>query len=105
MLSSARLATPLPSIARCARENWWRNDDKLTTPGEQAAAALVSIGSRTIEPLLAALQQPQWVTRRNAAWALGALDDARAVKALIESARRPGAGRAGAGGVGARGHR
>jgi HEAT repeat protein len=79
------LGDAAPVDRSVCRENWWRNDDKLTTPGEQAAAALVSIGSRTIEPLLAALQQPQWVTRRNAAWALGALDDARAVKALIKA--------------------
>ena len=78
------LADAAPVDRNVCRENWWRNDDALTTPGEQAAAALVSIGSRTLEPLLDAIQQPQWVARRNAAWALGALDDARAVKALID---------------------
>lgn len=64
-------------------QHWWRNSDLLTTPGEQAAQALVSIGSRAFEPVLAALHQPQWVARRNAAWALGALHDSRAVKALM----------------------
>lgn len=67
------------------RERWWRNGEPLTTPGEEAATALVSIGSRTFEALLKALQQPQWIARRNAAWALGALDDARAVKPLISA--------------------
>ena len=81
------LADAAPVDRTVCRENWWRNSETLTTPGEQAAAALVSIGSRAIEPLLAAIQQPQWVTRRNAAWALGALDDARAVKALINALR------------------
>ena len=65
------------------RQHWWRNSDLLTTPGEQAAAALVSIGSRAFDPVLAALQNPQWVARRNAAWALGAFDDARALKPLL----------------------
>lgn len=57
--------------------------DNLTTPGEQAAAALVAIGSRSYQPLLSAIRRPQWTARRNAAWALGALDDSRAVPALI----------------------
>jgi HEAT repeat protein len=81
------LADAAPVDRTVCRENWWRNDDKLTTPGEQAAAALVSIGSRAVDPLLAALQQPQWVTRRNAAWALGALHEMRAVKPLINALR------------------
>jgi HEAT repeat protein len=81
------LADAAPVDHTVCRENWWRNDDKLTSPGEQAAAALVSIGSRAVEPLLAALQQPQWITRRNAAWALGALDERRAVKPLMNALR------------------
>jgi HEAT repeat protein len=67
------------------KQHWWRNSDLLTTPGEQAAAALVSIGSRAFDPVLAALQQPQWVARRNAAWALGAFDDSRALKPLLNA--------------------
>jgi bilin biosynthesis protein len=74
------------------RQHWWRNSDLLTTPGEQAAAALVSIGSRAYEPIVAALQQPQWAARRNAAWALGALDDSRAVKALVTALKDREAG-------------
>jgi HEAT repeat protein len=66
-------------------QHWWRNDELLTTPGELAAQALVSIGSRAVDPLLGALKQPQWVARRNAAWALGALEDGRAVKPLMSA--------------------
>jgi HEAT repeat protein len=83
------LADAAPVDRSVCRENWWRGSETLTSPGEQAAAALVSIGSRAMNPLLDALQQPQWVTRRNAAWALGALDDARAVDALIKAIRDP----------------
>ena len=77
------LADASPVERTVCQQHWWRNSDLLTTPGQQAAAALVSIGSRSVEPLLNALHQPQWTARRNAAWALGALDDSRAVAALI----------------------
>lgn len=76
-------ATPVDRTA--CRQHWWRNADLLTTPGELAAAALVSIGTRAFEPVIAALEQPQWVARRNAAWALGALDDDRAINALLKA--------------------
>jgi hypothetical protein len=80
----------LPDLSPIApdvcREHWWRGGDKdTTTPGEQAAAALVAIGSRAFQPLLGALKGTAWAGRRNAAWALGALDDKRAVAALIEA--------------------
>lgn len=61
------------------RERWWQGRDTETTPGHLAAAALVGIGSRTVPALIAALQLPQWISRKNAAWALGALDDPRGV--------------------------
>jgi HEAT repeat protein len=77
------LADASPVDRSVCRQRWWRNSELLTTPGEQAAAALVAIGSRTFEPLVGALQQPQWTARRNAAWALGALSDGRASKALV----------------------
>ena len=79
------LADGAPVEQTVCHERWWRNGDLLTTPGEQAAAALVSIGSRAFEPLVQALRQPQWIARRNAAWALGALDDSRAVKPLVNA--------------------
>lgn len=62
---------------------WWGGMGNLTSPGEQAASALVSIGSRAFEPVLGTLKSALWVARRNAAWAMGALADRRAVEALI----------------------
>jgi HEAT repeat protein len=81
------LADAAPVERTVCEQHWWRSADLLTTPGEQAAAALVSIGSRAFEPVIAALQQPQWVARRNAAWALGALEDSRAVRPLMAALR------------------
>jgi HEAT repeat protein len=62
------------------RERWWQGRDNQTTPGHLAAAALVGIGSRSVPPLITALQRPQWISRKNAVWALGALDDPRGVQ-------------------------
>lgn len=53
-----------------------------TTPGEKAAAALVALGTVAYAPLAEALGAPRWCARRNAAWALGAMDDRRAVGPL-----------------------
>jgi hypothetical protein len=76
---------PVDDASVCARR--WRrgNKEALTTPGEVAAATLVSIGSRAFDPLMAALRHPAWIARRNAAWALGALDDRRAAAALAHA--------------------
>ena len=72
-----------PSV--CGRR-WWRGgDDDLTSPGEQAAAALAAIGTRAFQPVLAALRATSWPARRNAAWTLGALDDRRAAAGLLEA--------------------
>jgi HEAT repeat protein len=78
----------LPDAAPLERsvcgQNWWRwNPENRTTPGEQAASALVAIGSRAFDPLVKTLRHQAWFARRNAAWALGALDDSRAVGALV----------------------
>jgi HEAT repeat protein len=89
----ALLADGSPVQSPVCERRWWRGGpDEVTTPGEQAAAALVSIGTRSFEPVLTALHAPTWVTRRNAAWALGAFDERRAVTALIEALkdREPG---------------
>jgi HEAT repeat protein len=56
-----------------------------TTPGEQAASAMVAIGTPAYEPLTKALGGPAWIARRNAAWALGALGNRRAVPLLSRS--------------------
>src|SRR4051812_28698001 len=48
-------ATPIESSI-CGR-SWWRGSpNDLTSPGEQAAAALVAIGSRAFDPVLRALR-------------------------------------------------
>ena len=94
------------STARSAAGDGRSNgEENLTSPGEEAAAALVAIGTRAFQPVLEALEQEAWIARRNAAWALGALDDNRAVaSAHRRAARSRGAGPP-AGGVGARRHR
>ena len=79
-----------PSV--CGRERWNVRDNDLTTPGEQAARALVSIGSRAFDPVLATLRGGSWIARRNAAWALGAFDDRRAVSPLLNTLKDAEAG-------------
>jgi HEAT repeat protein len=81
-----RLADASPVDPKVCGEdrNYWRKDhEQLTSPGEEAAAALVAIGTSALEPLVGAAQAPQWVARRNAVWALGALDDSRGVKPAL----------------------
>jgi HEAT repeat protein len=79
---------PVPQTV-CER-NWGRwNHEMTTTPGQQAAAALVSIGSRALKPLLAAATHSSWIARRNAAWALGALDDSSASPVLLKALGDP----------------
>ena len=85
---AALLADGSPVDQSVCSRRWWRGDnDHGTNPGEQAAAALVSIGSRTYPALDRALRSTAWIARRNAAWALGALDDPRAVRGLIDTLR------------------
>jgi HEAT repeat protein len=71
----------------CANRTWrhggWSED--ATTPGEQAAAALVAIGTPAYEPLTKALVAPAWIARKNAAWALGALGNRNATPLLART--------------------
>jgi HEAT repeat protein len=76
------LADGSPVEASVCDRHWGGRDDIVTSPGQIAASTLVAIGSRSFAPLLRSLQSPAWVARRNAAWALGALDDNRAAPAL-----------------------
>ena len=77
----------------CGERTWrFRGSEISTTPGEQAASALVAIGSTAQPSLLKALGGPAWIARRNAAWALGALDASEAVPALIEALKDTDAG-------------
>jgi HEAT repeat protein len=82
----AMLADGAPVVQSVCERNWGRwNNEHTTTPGHQAASALVAIGSRALKPLLGAVTHPSWVARRNAAWALGALDDPIAAPALVKA--------------------
>jgi HEAT repeat protein len=73
-------ASPVdPKVCGDDRHYWSKDVEQQTTPGEEAAAALVAIGTESLPSLIAASRAPQWVARRNAVWALGALDDARGV--------------------------
>ena len=73
--------TPVPSSV-CGDRERWGSWDKPTTPGERAAAVLTEIGSKAVDPLIRTLKHTSAPARRNAAWALGALDAQRAVTAL-----------------------
>ena len=77
----------------CGERTWgsgrWNKGNlvEMTTPGEQAASALVAIGSPAYEPLAHALKAPAWIARRNAAWGLGALGKREAAPLLTTSLR------------------
>ena len=74
--------------AVCGDRTWrWKGQDGTTTPGEQAASALVAIGSASFGPLVHAVQSPGWIARENAVWALGALDNHKAVPVIMGSLR------------------
>jgi hypothetical protein len=70
----------------------WGQPPELTTPGEQAAAALVAIGAPARPLLKTTLGSPAWIARRNAAWGLGASKDSEAVPALIDALKDVDAG-------------
>ena len=75
--------------AVCGNRTWRHGGgtEDATTPGEQAASALVAIGTPAYEPLTRALTAPGWVARKNAAWALGALGNRDAVPLLTRTLR------------------
>jgi HEAT repeat protein len=88
----ALLEDAAPVEADVCRRHWGRmahGDRSVTTPGQEAAGALVSIGQRAVPSLLAALDRPSWVARRNAVWALGALDEPRAVAPILRLMQDP----------------
>ena len=60
--------------AVCGERTWrFRGGDERTTPGEQAASAMVAIGSPAYPPFAKALKDADSGVRRQAAWALGAI--------------------------------
>ncbi|HET7695399.1 MAG TPA: HEAT repeat domain-containing protein [Vicinamibacterales bacterium] len=75
--------------AVCGERTWghgrFRAAQEMTSPGEQAASALVAIGTPAFDPLAKALTAPVWIARTHAAWALGALGNRRAVPVLSRS--------------------
>ena len=75
-----------PEVCREDHRRWW-GDEHPITPGQEAARALVRIGTASFDPLVKALGNGGVTARRNAAWALGALDDQRAVTPLTGSLR------------------
>ena len=75
-----------PEVCREDHRRWW-GDEHPITPGQEAARALVRMGTASFDPLVKALGNGGVTARRNAAWALGALDDQRAVTPLTASLR------------------
>ena len=86
MLDDGSPVDPAVCGDRTWRQGGWSAKDS-TTPGEQAAAALVAIGTPAYEPLTKVLAAPAWIARRNAAWALGALGNRTAVPLLTRTLR------------------
>lgn len=94
---AALLADGSPVDAAVCGDRAWRfhgmrEANALTSPGEQAASAMVAIGSPSFAPFSQALAGPAWIARRNAAWGLGALDASEAVPALVEALKDTEAG-------------
>jgi HEAT repeat protein len=70
----------------CGERTWrFRGGENPTSPGEQAASAMVAIGSPSYKPFAKALGGQAWIARKHAAWGLGALDASEAVPALVEA--------------------
>jgi len=67
----------------CDHRGWHNSAGRWeTSPGRQAARALADIGNRSFDPLVLALDGSSWVARKNAAFALGRLENERAVAPL-----------------------
>jgi HEAT repeat protein len=80
--------TPVQRVS-CSEGNWRSGSNELdkSSPGEQAAGALVFIGEPAVAPLVAVVRSDDWRTRANATWALGIIKDARATQAALVSIR------------------
>lgn len=76
-----------PEVCREDRRPWWGDERRPITPGQEAARALARIGIASFDPVVRTLTAAGPTGRRNAAWVLGALDDARAVQPLIAALR------------------
>lgn len=82
MLDDGSPVDPAVCGDRTWRHGWMQ---EVTSPGEQAASALVAIGTPAYEPLTKALAGAAWIARKNAAWALGALGNRTAVPLLTRT--------------------
>lgn len=71
-----------PEVCREDGRPWWGDERRPITPGQEAARALVHIGDASLDPLRKTLTGAGPTGRGNAAWALGALRDQRAVPLL-----------------------
>ncbi|HEY2434082.1 MAG TPA: HEAT repeat domain-containing protein [Vicinamibacterales bacterium] len=91
---AAMLADGSPvDAAVCGERTWrFRGAQEPTTPGEQAASALVAIGEPAKPLLRTALGGPAWIARKNAAWGLGAVKDSEAVPPLLDALKDTDAG-------------
>ncbi len=71
---------------------WWTLRQLKSDDWQTAERAALQLGTekeaRAVEPLMAALQSPHEKVRYAAAWALGQIEDRRAVEALIDAFRR-----------------
>jgi len=66
--------------------NWWSSQYEVilkTSPGREAAKALVIIGDPAVEPLIAALKDADWKIRQGAVRIFGEIEDYRALKTVI----------------------
>jgi HEAT repeat protein len=74
----------------CEESGSWRgpqtNLDR-SSPGEQAATALILIGEPAVGPLVVAARSDDWRVRANATWALGVVKDPRALEAVLDAVR------------------
>ena len=59
--------------------------DEKSSPGEQAAGALASIGEPAVLPLIDVVKADDWRVRRNATCALGVIKDERTVQPVLAS--------------------
>ena len=79
--------TPVSPDTCVSRGQGWYQRDEPTTPAEEAARALDAIGPASYEPVARTLEGQSPVARRYAAFALGMLEDARAVVPLVTRLR------------------
>ena len=84
----ALLGDDTPVDGKLCREGEdWGDRWKESSPGREAAIALEEVGRAAVEPLIAKLEDDNPAARKNAAFALGLIEDDRAVDPLIRTLR------------------